>query len=227
MYFLVICAILSSCARMPYQQWNQQLTNYESQLIQQKSSSGKVVSPDANLFNGVYNATKQKDAAPYPELGEIIGGIKTDNSKIQKGSDEKLMELEKFRTTLAKRSIKTVGPEWTDFQTVLGGLIEQTNHNTKTLQQVGKKDVLFDSICTRSKIRASPLLQYEVNLAEKMNALEDSFNLLSNTYSGLKREITKREDIKASMNSLNRMDHKIRQIESEIHQLSNLMIHSI
>lgn len=221
-FYTLTIVVLASCARMPYNQWNERLSILEQDILSQKNESNGIAQPDVILYNGVYNATKTKDVVPYPELGKIAGGLESSNKNVQSNSEERLIQSEAYRAKNLDKSIRTVGPQWTDYMEVLNGLTLVKQSNAVIIESEKSSDIIFDSLCSAHKVKAVPMLDYEVELAEKMNGLEDRFVALSNKYQEFKRGVTKRDDPKASMTQINRMKQKVRQIESEIHQLSNL-----
>ena len=66
------------------------------------------------------------------------------------------------------------------------------------------------------------MLDFEVRLSEKMNELESDFDSLKVLYDHHKRDITSRTDPRESMTAINKMKQKIRQLDNEFYQISNL-----
>ncbi len=69
--------LLISCGRVPFDQWNSILSQYEYVLDDQMKSSAGISESDVFLFNGVYNATRNKDAQPYPLLKKNAENIES------------------------------------------------------------------------------------------------------------------------------------------------------
>ena len=214
--------ILSSCSRMPYDQWNSRLSQYESVLSSQMNNSAEISKPDVFLFSGVYNATRNKDAQPYPLLKKNAENIEISSKRVVENSQKKIEAIKLFRTEQASKSIATLGPQWTNFQDLVTSLQAQEKSNNLDLVNLELTDVVFDSICLANKIKALAMLDFEVKLAAKMNELEDEFNSLKGQYEEHKKDITNRTDPRESMNAINRMKQKIRQLDNEFHQFSNL-----
>ena len=133
-----------------------------------------------------------------------------------------LEKISKFRALYGDKPLKTMGPEWDDYQRLLSDLSKQIEVNNSKLIKLRNYDHLFDSVSHANKIKSVPLLEYEADLASRISSLEDKFVILQNEYARFKREITTREDIESSMRAMSTMKQKIRRIESENLQLSNL-----
>ncbi len=221
-YYVFMIVLLSSCARMPYDQWNSRLVNFESEIANQVLESDETCSPDVFLFNGVYNATRKKEELPYPVLKKNSESLEAYKNRIKTKSDFQLKSLTSFRTKYAEKSISTVGPQWTDYQKLIADLQGVSELNKLDILQIDILDHEFDSICIAHKIKAVPMLDFEVKLAQEMNVIESQFDGLKISYEENKKTITNRPDAQESMMAMNRMKQKIRQIENELHQFSNL-----
>ncbi len=214
--------LLNSCATMTYEQWNSRLEFYEGSIQDQMVQSAQTAEPAVFLAEGVYNATREKDREPYPILMKESGTMKSLNAQVQERSSEVLANVREFRTKHAESTIKTVGPEWSNYSNLLGSLIEQDSVNSAHIQVIDSIDHRFDSICYRFKIKAVPVIDYEAALAGKLNDLENRFQVAQAGYKRCKANITEREDARESMQEINRMKQKVRQLESEMGVLNNL-----
>lgn len=222
-WFLILFIIsLSSCATFQFTEWNNSLVELEEELKSQKKESNQVAAPDVFLLKGVYNATKKKDAAPYPILKKIGDGIENEDKILSANCDAQLKKLNEFRAKHGEKSIKNIGPEWDDYISLKTALQNLTETNRLSLTNLHVSDNQFDSICRVNKIRSVPLLEYEAELADKITMLEDDFVALQNEFQRFKREITEKQDREKSMRAIGEMKQKIRRIESEQLQMSNL-----
>ncbi len=220
--FSITAICLCSCASLPFSQWNSDLIQIENQLVSQKKEANKIATPDVFLFNGVYNATKKKNADPYPLIKKMANGIENENQILSAKTDSCLNKIAQLKSVIGENTLSKKHENWNSFKLLIADASALAEQNKHSLSIIHKADHEFDSICQANKIKGTPLLEYEAQLAEIISKLEDDFTILKNTFQKFKREITNRADRKGSMRSIGEMKQKIRKIESEQLQLSNL-----
>jgi|GEM_PF-966171 len=214
--------ILSSCGRIPFDQWNSVITQYESVLHNQMKSSAGISEYDVFLFNGVYSATRNKEAQPYPLLKKNAENIESASKRVSENSQERLDAIKYFRTEQAQKTLTKLGSQLSNYKALIASLQDQEKSNALDLKNLIITDAVFDSICAAHKIKSSAMLDFEVRLSEKMNKLESDFDSLKVLYDDHKRDITSRADSRESMTAINKMKQKIRQLDNEFYQFSNL-----
>jgi hypothetical protein len=214
--------LLISCGRVPFDQWNSILSQYEYVLDDQMKSSAGISESDVFLFNGVYNATRNKDAQPYPLLKKNAENIESASKRVSDSSQERLDAIKYFRTEQAHKPLTTLGSQLSNYKALIAALQDQEESNNLDLSNLIVTDAVFDSICAAHKIKALAMLDFEVRLSEKMNELESDFDSLKVLYDDHKRDITSRTDPRESMTAINKMKQKVRQLDNEFYQISNL-----
>lgn len=214
--------LLISCGRVPFDQWNSILSQYEYVLDDQMKSSAGISESDVFLFNGVYNATRNKDAQPYPLLKKNAENIESASKRVSDSSQERLDAIKYFRTEQAHKPLTKLGSQLSNYKALIAALQDQEESNNLDLSNLIVTDAVFDSICAAHKIKALAMLDFEVRLSEKMNELESDFDSLKVLYDDHKRDITSRTDPRESMTAINKMKQKIRQLDNEFYQISNL-----
>ncbi len=219
---LFFISVFGSCARMPFDKWNKSLAENETKLIQQKKEANQLASPTSALFNGVYNMTQKRDAAPYPVLKKMAESIKSENQILAQKTDSCLRQVARFKAKYRDAPLKNIGPEWSDYTSLLSEINSQASQNDIALTNIRKADHNFDSICQVHKIKSVPLFEYETEIASIITDLEDEFIGLQSTYKSFKTTITQKEDSHASMKAMGQMNQQIRRIENEFNQISNL-----
>lgn len=220
--FVLLMLLISSCARMPYEQWSSSLDKEEATLKAQKLEVEVLHDPNQRLLNGVIKATRKKDAAPYPKLTLMVSESELTVSELNVSSDLALQRLETYRTKMEENSISTLGPEFTDYKTILSSLTEQASQNREFIKTIIAKNQLFDSLCNAYDIREVTPMKVEVDLPKKLALIQDRLALAVEQYDALRRGITSQEDQKTSMTKLNDMRQKLRQVEDELASYSNL-----
>jgi len=220
--FLLFVLLLTSCSQMPFSKWNENLTDLENQLNNQKKEANSITTPDISLFQGVYAASKDKNAVPYPRVKIIADNLEFNNRNLSNKTDSCLEKIGQFRVKYGGKRIKTLGPEWNDYSNLLAQANRQTDENINSLTKIKSSDKVFDSICEVHDIKRIPLLEYQAQLELIISQLEREFTALSNSYNTFKKEITSRASRENSMRAIGEMRQKIRSIESEQLELSNL-----
>ena len=214
--------ILSSCGRIPFDQWNSAISQYESVLDDQMKGSAGISEPDVFLFNGVYSATRNKEAQPYRLLKKNAENIESASKRVSESSQERLDAIKYFRTEQAQKPLTKPGSQLSNYKALIASLQDQEKSNALDLKNLIITDAVFDSICAAHKIKALALLDFEVELSHKMSELEIDFDSLKVLYDDYKRDITSRADSRESMTAINKMKQKIRQLDNEFYQFSNL-----
>jgi hypothetical protein len=214
--------LLISCGRVPFDQWNSILSQYEYVLDDQMKSSAGISESDVFLFNGVYNATRNKDAQPYPLLKKNAENIESASKRVSDSSQERLDAIKYFRTEQAHKPLTKLGSQLSNYKALIAALQDQEESNNLDLSNLIVTDAVFDSICAAHKIKALAMLDFEVRLSDKMNELESDFDSLQVLYEHHKRDITSRTDPRESMTAINKMKQKVRQLDNEFYQISNL-----
>jgi len=221
-FICVAMFLLSSCAKIPYAKWSGEFNQFEEKIRSVKQEADFKSSMDLMLYNGAYDATKKKDASPYPVLRKIAGTISSLNINISRASDSTLADLTNFHKAYENLDIKKRGKDFKKYELLQNKAMRQLEFNKTRLNSLNESDNEFDSICEEYKVRATPVLEYEVKLADDLAVLEERFAKLQREYQGFKTKITERKDRETSMAAINRMKMKIRQTDNEIFQLSNL-----